>query len=111
MQGLIEQATTLVLTPLPDYLQPSLYGRISQAAALQAAILIETSFYREQANAGSIVALQQGLTAMRNAIEEDAGGAGASQRVDSIVQRSTMTDYDQYYTLRAWSSGAAGKPR
>lgn len=98
-QALIEQAVTLVLSPLPDYLQVSLYSRISQAAALQAAILVETSFYREQANAGSIVAMQQTLAAMLSSIKEDSGGAGSSQRVDSIVVRSTMADYDPYYVM------------
>lgn len=98
-EGLIAQAVILVLTPLPDYLQQSLYPRIRQAIALQAAILIETSFYREQANAGSVVAMTQSLRMAVAAIEEDAGGAGSSQRVDSIVERSTMTDYDPYYPM------------
>ena len=62
--ALIEQAMTMVLAPLPDQLQASLYGRIQQAVALQAAILVETSFYSEQANAGSIVALHTRLGAM-----------------------------------------------
>lgn len=98
-QALIEQAVMLVLTPLPDYLPASLYARIAQAAALQAAILVETSFYREQANSGSIVALTSALTAMLRSIAEDAGGGGASQRVDSVVVRSTMADYDPYYVM------------
>jgi hypothetical protein len=98
-EGLIAQAVTMVLTPLPDYLQQSLYGRIQQAVALQAAILVETSFYREQANAGSIVAMTTSLRLMLGAIQEDAGGAGVSNRVDSIVVRSTMADYDPYYPM------------
>lgn len=97
--ALIDQAVTLVLAPLPDYLQESLYERIRQTAALQAAILVETSFYREQANTGSIVAMQAALTGMQRAIQEDAGGAGASQRVDSVVVRSTMAEYDPYYVM------------
>jgi hypothetical protein len=97
--GLITQAVTMVLTPLPDYLQQSLYGRIRQAIALQAAVLVETSFYREQANAGSIVAMTTSLRLMLAAIQEDAGGAGVSNRVDSIVVRSTMTEYDPYYAM------------
>ena len=97
--ALIDQAVTLVLAPLPDYLQESLYERIRQAVALQAAVLVETSFYREQANAGSITAMQSALTAMSKAIQEDTGGAGISQRVDSIVVRSTLADYDPYYVM------------
>lgn len=97
--ALITQATTLVLTPLPDYLQTSLYDRIKQAIALQAAILVETSFYREQANAGSIVALSTSLRALLDAVQEDAGGAGVSNRVDSIVVRSTFAEYDPYYAM------------
>ena len=99
VEGLIVQAVTMVLTPLPDYFQQSLYGRVSQAAALQAAILVETSFYREQANTGTIVAMTTALRAMLAAIQEDSGGAGVSQRVDSIVVRSTMADYDPYYVM------------
>jgi hypothetical protein len=95
--ALIVQATEIVLTPLPDYLQPSLYARIRQAVALQAAILVETSFYREQANAGTVVAMTAALRAMLAAVQEDAGAQGVSNRVDSIVVRSTMTDYDPYY--------------
>jgi hypothetical protein len=98
-EGLIAQATTLVLGPLPDYLQESLYGRIKECVALQAAILVETSFYREQANAGSIVALTAALRALLLGIQEDSGGAGVSNRVDSVVVRSTMADYDPYYPM------------
>jgi hypothetical protein len=99
-QALIAQAVTLALAPLPDYLQPSLYGRIREAAALQAAILVETSFYREQANAAALAAMIALLQAMQTSIQADAGGAGAaSRRVDSIVVRSTMTDYDPYYPM------------
>jgi hypothetical protein len=97
--ALITQAVQLVLTPLPDYLPASLYGRIRQAASLQAAILVETSFYREQANSGSIVALTAAMRALLDAIQEDSGGAGVSNRVDSIVARSTMAEYDPYYTM------------
>ena len=99
VQGLIEQAVTLVLTPLPDYVQENLYGRIQQAAALQAAVLVETSFYREQANAGSITALQSALAAMGKAIAIDAGAPGGVGSVDSIVVRSTMAEYDPYYVM------------
>jgi hypothetical protein len=99
VNGLIAQAVTMVLTPLPDYFQESLYGRVKQAITLQAAILIETSFYREQANAGSIVAMTAALAAMRAAIEADAGGAAVSQRVDTIVARSTIAEYDPYYVM------------
>jgi hypothetical protein len=97
--ALIEQAVTMVLTPLPDRFQESLYDRVKQAVALQTAILVETSFYREQANTGTITALSTRLGAMLNAIQEDSGGAGVSNRVDSIVARSTMADYDPYYAM------------
>jgi hypothetical protein len=97
--GLIAQATTLVLGPLPDYLQESLYDRIKECVALQAAILVETSFYREQANAGTLVALTAALNALLRGVQEDSGGAGVSNRVDSIVVRSTMADYDPYYPM------------
>jgi hypothetical protein len=99
VNGLIAAAVTMVLTPLPDYFQESLYGRVKQAIVLQTAILIETSFYREQANAGSIVAMTAALAAMRVAIEADAGGAAVSQRVDTIVARSTIAEYDPYYVM------------
>jgi hypothetical protein len=99
VDALIQQALTMVLTPLPDRLQESLYPRIREAVAVQAAILVETSFYREQANTGTITALNTRLGAMLEAIQEDAGGAGVSNRVDSIVLRSTMTEYDPYYAL------------
>lgn len=98
VQSLILQAVTLVLAPLPDYLQQSLYPRITQAVRLQAVVLLETSFYREQANAGSIVALTSALDALLRAIEQDAGG-GPAERVDSIVMRSTMAEYDPLYVM------------
>jgi hypothetical protein len=97
--ALIAQATTMVLAPLPDHLQESLYVRIRQAVALQAALLVETSFYREQANTGTVVAMSNALQAMLRAIQEDAGGAGISQRVDSIVVRATYAEYDPYYQM------------
>jgi hypothetical protein len=98
--ALIAQATVMVLAPLPDHLQTSLYERIRQAVALQAAILVETSFYREQANTGTVVAMSNSLANMLRAIEQDAGGAaGVSQRVDSIVVRSTFAEYDPYYPM------------
>lgn len=96
--ALIGQALTMVLTPLPDRFSSSLYDRVSQAVALQTAILVETSFYREQANTGSITALQARLGEMLTAVAEDAGGAGISNRVDSVVVRSTIADYDPYYS-------------
>jgi hypothetical protein len=97
--ALIAQATTMVLAPLPDHLQQSLYPRIRQAVALQAAILVETSFFREQANTGTAVTMGATLNAMLRAIQEDAGGAGISQRVDSIVARSTFAEYNPYYQM------------
>lgn len=99
VQALIAQAVTIVLAPLPDYFQESLYDRVRQAVALQTALLIESSFYREQANTGTIVALGQALSGMLSAIEADAGGARSSARVDSIVLRSTIAEYDPYYPL------------
>ena len=97
--GLIQQAIEMVLTPLPNRMQAYLYPAVQQAVALQAAILVETSFYREQANTGSITALQARLGSMLSAIEEDSGASGVSNRVDSIVVRSTMADYDPYYAM------------
>ena len=97
--ALIQQALEMVLTPLPDRVQENLYPRIRQAVALQAAILVETSFYREQANTGSITAMQSTLAAMLDSIQEDAGGAGNANQVDSVVVRSTMADYDPYYAM------------
>jgi hypothetical protein len=97
--ALIAQAATMVLAPLPDHLQQSLYPRIRQSVALQAAILVETSFFREQANTGTVVAMSTSLQSMLRAVQEDAGGAGVSQRVDSIVVRSTFAEYDPYYQM------------
>ena len=97
--ALIQQAVTMILTPLPDRVPASLYSRIAQAVTVQAAILVETSFYREQANTGTITSLSTQLGAMLDAIQEDAGGAGVSNRVDAVVVRSTMADYDPYYAM------------
>jgi hypothetical protein len=97
--GLIAQALVMILTPLPDRLSPSLYVPIRECVALQAALLVETSFYREQANTGTITSLQTRLSGLLSGIEEIAGAAGISNRVDAVVVRSTMADYDPYYAM------------
>jgi hypothetical protein len=50
---LIDQASGEVLGQLPSNVDPIWYPAIQRLIALRAAALVETSFYREQAQAGS----------------------------------------------------------
>jgi hypothetical protein len=90
---LIAQALELTLSDLPDYLPESIYPRIQQAVALRAAVLVEISFYREQYNQGSARAYDTMYDKLIASIEL-LGGSGAGRRVDSIMGRSTMAEFE-----------------
>jgi hypothetical protein len=96
-EGVIAQAVQTVLAVLPFQFAEAAYPRVRQAVALQAAILIEYGFYREQAVAGSTTGFLAAYNAMMGGIQLAIGGGSVSSRVDTPVCRSTMTDYDPYY--------------
>lgn len=54
--NLIAKALSAVLGQLPDSMDPELYDRVKWAVTLQAAILLETSFFRVQAGVGNAAA-------------------------------------------------------
>ncbi len=92
-EALIDLALELTLSDLPDYLPESIYARIQQAVALKAAVLVETSYYREQYTQGSARGYETMYDKLIASIEM-LGGMGDGQRVDSIMGRSTMAEYD-----------------
>lgn len=94
---LVQQAVETVLSEMPDHLPVAVYPRLLQAIIFEAATLIELSFYREQYNQGSAKGFQDKRTMLLQSIEKVIGGAGVGQRVDSVVARSTMAEYEPDY--------------
>jgi hypothetical protein len=100
--GIIYQAIIVICEQFKQDVPTYLYPRVKQAIAFQAAVLVEDSFFREQvtngqSNAASYAALV--TTIMGNVVGDAGNAAGAARRVDSVVLRSTMTDYDEIYPL------------
>jgi hypothetical protein len=96
-EALIDLAIETVLPRGP--VQPIFYPQIRMAATLQTAILIESSYYREQ-EAGSTVGLYQGLLAkVLTTIPEPGMAPPTTRRVDSPILRGTATDYDPWQPL------------
>lgn len=99
-QGVILQAVELVLSEIPDYLPESIYPRIQQAAIFKASILIEASFYKEQYKSGSADYFETAYMGLVENLQGLGGGVnGQGHRVDSIMTRSTMAEYEPDYTL------------
>jgi hypothetical protein len=96
--ALIAQAAQVVLITLPTRFAAAAYPSVKQAITLQAAILLEYGFYREQALSGSVSGFTASYAAMMTGIQNLVGG-GKGSRIDSPVVRGTMTDYDPYYAL------------
>lgn len=75
VEEIIDQALGLVLGRLPASLPTSFYGAVRTYVALQAAILIETSFFRESLDEGSVDAytgmLTAGLPRLTELVSED----------------------------------------
>jgi hypothetical protein len=94
---IIAQALEFTLADMPDYLPESIYPRVLQAVALKAAVLIELSFYREQYRQGSAEGFDSMYEKLLASIEIVAGGSTAGRRVDSIMARSTMAEYQPDY--------------
>lgn len=97
--GVIAQALELVLSDMPDYLPESIYPRVLQAVILRSAVLIEISFFREQYDQGSARAYEAMYEKLLASIELLSGGSGAGNRVDSIMARSTMAEYEPDYPI------------
>lgn len=97
--GVISQAVQLTLADMPAYLPESIYPRILQAVILKAAGLIERSFYREQYDQGSGKDFETDYERLLASIEIVSGGSGTGNRVDSVVGRSTMAEYEPDYPL------------
>jgi len=99
-QGIIAQAVELVLSEIPDYLPESIYPRVLQAAIFKSAILIEASFYKEQYKSGSAEYFETAYEKLVTNLQGIAGGVeGQGKRVDSIMVRSSMAEYEPDYTL------------
>lgn len=93
-EGVIDQAVEMVLVDLPDYLPESTYPRVKQAVILRAAFLVEMSFYREQIKESAASIWDTQYDKVIASIEIVTGGSGVGTRVDSIMGRSTMAEYD-----------------
>ena len=98
-QGVIDQAIELCLSDLPDYLPVDTYPRIQQAVVLKAACLVERFFYREQYEKGSARGHQDDYDLLIESIERFSGGGSDGERVDSIMARSTMAEYEPDYPM------------
>ncbi len=89
-EGLIDTALDDVLAGLKRYFDPAHYAQVRRAVALQAAVLIEASFYREQANDQAVqllnARLASALSAVAARIEEDY----ARQLADEITQGAVL---------------------
>lgn len=100
-QLLIAQAVVIVLDQLDAAVAPSLYPAIKEAVAIEAAILVESSFFREQMNEGTVAMYQAILLGMIKMLQVKSGtatgdatsGAGA---VDSILLRGTAAEFDPW---------------
>jgi hypothetical protein len=97
--SIISQALKLTLADLPDYVPESVYPRVLQAVTLRSAVLIELSFFREQYHQGSAQGFEQMYEKLLASIELVAGGSGAGNRVDTIMGRSTMAEYEPDYPM------------
>lgn len=99
VENLIRMAVSQCLVDLPDYVAESYYPRIKEAVVLKAASLIELSFFREQYNQGSAQAYDTMYDKLIASIEMIEGGSGSGRRVDSVMGRSTMVEYDPDYPM------------
>lgn len=97
--NIIAQATQAILTRLPVSIPEVLYGRVTHAIALYAAVLIEGSYFREQISQGSVSLYMGLMDTLLQTLSEVAGGQRQGRRVDSVVMRGTQAEYMPYYPL------------
>jgi len=111
-ERLISQATELVLGDLPTRIPTQFQGRVRGLIALQAAILVETSFYREQLDSGSVAVYERllttGSTSVTSAIEEFSDGVTAAPGM-GMGQVDVVVDNGQVgYPGYPWGIGTPG---
>ena len=107
--AVIQQAAQTILGQLPMYVSASLYPRIKQAITYQAAINVELGFYRDQPSTNLYQTILTGLmTGLFNLVGGGATSTNASS-VDTVVQRSTMTEYDPW--VSAATAAGHARPR
>jgi hypothetical protein len=101
VEALVDQAMEAILGQLPVWFGITYYQRTRHAVALYAAILIEGSYFREKLDEGSVELYRELLRThignLRAQIDADPvgeGGVVGSRGVDSVVVRSTMSDWD-----------------
>lgn len=99
VEELTAQAVEVILADLPDYLPESAYPRIQQAICLKAAVLIETSFFREQYNSSGAKGYETACERLVESINEIVGMNAGGKRVDSPLLRSSMAEYQPDYPI------------
>ena len=99
---LIGQAVMIILDQLDVQVAPALYPAIKEAVTLEAAILVESSFFREQMNEGSVSMYSTILAGMIKMLQVKTGtatgdgtGSGAGG-VDSVMVRGVMAEWDPF---------------
>lgn len=98
-EGIIDQAVEETLADMPDYLPESTYPRVLQCVILKAACIVERTCYREQSEKGSSKNHEDTYEKLLASIEMVTGGTTAGHRVDSVMLRSTMAEYEPDYPL------------
>ena len=97
---LIGQAVVIILDQLDVQVPPALYPAIKEAATLETAILVESSFFREQMNEGSVSMYSTIVAGMIRMLQVKSGTAtgdgSGSGAVDSIMVRGVMAEWDPF---------------
>ena len=97
---LIGQAVMIILDQLDTQVAPALYPAIQQAVALETAILVESSFFREQMNEGSVSMYSTIVAGMIKMLQVKTGTAtgdgSGSGGVDSVMVRGVMAEFDPF---------------
>ena len=98
---LIGQAATMILDQLDSQVAPALYPAIREAVTLETAILVESSFFREQMNEGAVSMYNTILAGMIRMLQVKTGtatgsGAGGVSEVDCVMVRGVMAEWDPF---------------
>lgn len=102
VEALIDQAVDAVLNQLPVAISETYYPQTRHAITLYTAILVEGSYHREQISEGSVALwralMENTIVRLQATLDVEGAGAGAgARRVDSVIARTVMADYDLAY--------------
>lgn len=98
VERLIDQATVAIIVQIPGSLVEGYLPAAQHLAALYAAILVEGSYFREQLTDDQVELYRNLLTAGIRGLGATGGADTAASlrggKVDSVLQRSVITDWD-----------------